>query len=81
MATCSNSDDEFSSALVLCIVYTSKEYSDWKPRRNDCVVIILLLLHNDNKYGCVIVQNNGAMKIVNFMYAQTAKTRHSILRP
>ena len=42
MATCSDSDDEFSSALVLRIIYTSKEYSDWKPWRNDCVMIVLL---------------------------------------
>ena len=42
MATCSDSDDEFPSALVLRIIYTSKGYSDWKPWRNDCVVIVLL---------------------------------------
>ena len=44
MATCSDSDNEFSSALVLRIIYTSEGYSDWKPWRNDCVVIVLLLL-------------------------------------
>ena len=27
------------------------------------------------KYGYVIMQNNGAMKKVNFMHAQTAETR------
>ena len=26
------------------------------------------------KYGCIIMQNNGAMKIVNFTHAQMAKT-------
>ena len=44
MATCSDSDDEFSSALVLRIIYTSEEYSDWKPGRNDRMVIVLFLL-------------------------------------
>ena len=44
MAICSDSDDEFSSALVLCIIYTDEGYSDWKPGRNDRVVIVLLLL-------------------------------------
>ena len=44
MATCSDSDDEFSSALVLHIIYTDEGYSDWKPGRNDRVVIVLLLL-------------------------------------
>ena len=29
------------------------------------------------KYGCVIMQNNGAMKLVNFTHAQTAETRRS----
>ena len=42
MAICSDSDDEFSSALVLRIIYTSEGYSDWKPWRNDRVVIVLL---------------------------------------
>ena len=44
MATCSDTGDEFSSALVLCIhvIYTDEEYSDWKPWRNDHVVIVLL---------------------------------------
>ena len=44
MAICS--DDEFSSALVLRIIYTDKGYSDWKVGRNDRVVIVLLLLHD-----------------------------------
>ena len=63
MATCSDSDDEFSSALVLRIIYTSEEYSDWKPWRNDRVVIVLfysMVLRDDvlienNNYGCVIM--------------------------
>ena len=88
MATCSDSDHEFSSALVFRIIYTSEGYSDWKPWRNDHVVIILLfssvmlrnVLIENNKFGCVIMQNNGAMKIVNFTHAQTAETRHSFLR-
>ena len=42
MATCSDSDDKFSSALILRIIYTSEGYSDWKPWRNDRVVIVLL---------------------------------------
>ena len=71
MATCSDNDDEFSSALVLRIIYTSEGYTDWKPWRDDCVVIVLLftpwpvvlrdaVLHviENNKYGCVIMQNN-----------------------
>ena len=41
MATCRDGD-EFSSALVLLTIYTSEGYSDWKPWRNDCVVIVLL---------------------------------------
>ena len=90
MVTCSNSDNKFSSALVLHIINTSKEYSDWKPWRNDCVVIVLLfysvvlrddVLIENNNYVCVIMQNNGAMKIVNFTHAQTAETRRSFLRP
>ena len=31
------------------------------------------------KYGCVIMQNNGAMKIVNFTHVQMAEIRHSFL--
>ena len=38
------------------------------------------VLIETNKYGCVIIQNNGAMKIVNFMHAQMAETRCSFLR-
>ena len=34
----------------------------------------------DNKYGCVIMQNNGVMKIINFMHAQQAQTRLSFHR-
>ena len=40
-ATCSDSDNEFSSALVLHIIYTDEVYSDWKPWRNDHVVTVL----------------------------------------
>ena len=29
------------------------------------------------KYGCIIMQNNRAMKLVNFTHAQTAETRYS----
>ena len=32
------------------------------------------VLIENNKYGCVIMQNNWAMKIVNFMHVQTAET-------
>ena len=40
----------------------------------DCFTFYSMVLHDDvliesNKYGCVIMQNNGAMKIVNFMHA------------
>ena len=42
MATCGDSDDEFSSALVLHVIYTSEGCSNWKTWRNDCVVIVLL---------------------------------------
>ena len=38
------------------------------------------VLIENNKYGCVIMQNNGAMKIINFMHAQMAETRCSFLR-
>ena len=68
MATCSDSEDEFLSSLALCIICTSEGYSDWKPWRNDHVVIVLyFLLRNDvlienSKYGCIIMQNNRAMK-------------------
>ena len=46
MAICSDSDDEFLSALVLRIIYTDEGYSDWKPGRNDRVVIVLFLLRD-----------------------------------
>ena len=44
------------------------------------------MVHNDvliknNKYGYVTMQNNGAMKIVNFTHVQMAETRRSFLRP
>ena len=42
MATCSDRDDEFSSALILRIIYTDEGYSVWKPWINDHVVIVLL---------------------------------------
>ena len=29
------------------------------------------------RYGCIIIQNNGAMKLVNFTHAQTAETKCS----
>ena len=37
-------------------------YSDWKPWRNDRVVIVLLLIRDDAlieniKYGCITMQN------------------------
>ena len=78
LATCSDSDDEFSSALVLRIIYTDEGYSDWKPWRNDHVVIVYFLLCNIaqwcinwKQYGRIIMQNIGAMKIVNFMHTCT----------
>ena len=94
IATCSDSDDEFSSTLVLHIIYTSEGYNGWKPWRNGRVpaMIVLLLFYSvvlcddscdvliqNNHYGCIIMHNNGAMKIVNFMHAQTAETRCSFL--
>ena len=42
MATCSDRDNEFLSALVLRIIYTDEGYSVWKPWINDHVVIVLL---------------------------------------
>ena len=59
MATCSDSDDEFSSALVLLL--------------HDDVLI------KNNNYGCINMQNNGAMKIVNFTHVQMTETRRSFL--
>ena len=46
MATCSDRDDEFSSALVLHIIYTDEGYSGWKPWINDHVVIVYFLLRD-----------------------------------
>ena len=48
MAICSDSDDEFSSALDLVrIIYTDQGvYSDRKLERNDRVMIVLLLLRD-----------------------------------
>ena len=91
MATCSDSDDKFSLALVLHIIYTDEGYSRiqlqyWKPLVNDhvvnCFTFYSVMLRDDvlienNKYGCVIMQNNEAMKIVNFTHVQTAEIRHS----
>ena len=89
MASCSDRDDEFSSALVLRIIYTDEGYSVWKPWINDhnygdCFTFYSAVVHNDvlienNKYGYITIQNNGAMKIVNFTHAQTAETRRSFL--
>ena len=68
MATYSDRDDEFSSALVIRIIYTDERYSDWKPWINDHVVIVLLftptmlrddLLIENNKYAtslCKIIE-------------------------
>ena len=39
------------------------------------------ILIENNKYGYVTMQNNGAKKIVNITHAQTAETRRSFLRP
>ena len=39
------------------------------------------VLIENNKYSYVTVQNNGAMKIVIFMHAQTAETRRSFFCP
>ena len=50
MAICSDSDDELSSALVLRIIYTDEGYSDSKL----CDDVLI----ENNKYGCVIMQNN-----------------------
>ena len=95
MATCSDRDDEFSSALVLCIIYTDRGYMQCLEAMNkwscgDCYAFYSVMLHDDvlienNKYGWVIIchygyinmQNNGALKMVNFTHEQTAETRHS----
>ena len=39
------------------------------------------VLIENNKYGCIIIQNNGAMKIVNLTHVQMAETRCSFHRP
>ena len=63
IATCNNSDDEFLSALVLCIIYTSERYSDWKPWRNDHVPVVIIftlfsmVLRDDA--GDVLIENNN----------------------
>ena len=70
VATCSDRDGEFSSALALRISYTDKGYSMWKPWIYDHVVIVLLFtprwcamtLIANNKYGYITMQNNEAMK-------------------
>ena len=41
MAAVSDSDDEFSSSVGIHIIYTAEGYTDWKPWRNDHVVIVL----------------------------------------
>ena len=87
MATCSDSDDESSSALILCIIYTDEGYSDWKPWRNDHEVIVLLftlifcvmmyiLIEKKQVWLCHYAKLE-ATKIFNFTHVQTAKTRHS----
>ena len=45
----------------------------------DCFTFYSVMLCDE--YGYVTMQNNGAMKIVNFTHAQMAETRHSFLRP
>ena len=52
----------------------------------DCLTFYSVMLHDDVlleniKYGCIIMQNNGAVLLVNFTHAQTAETRHSFCRP
>ena len=81
IATCSDRDDEFLSALVLRIIYTDEGYSVWKPWINYHVMVRIDVLIESNKYGYVTIQNNGAMKIANFTHAQTAETRRSFLCP
>ena len=39
------------------------------------------VLIENNKYGCVIMQNNGTTKLVNSTQAKTAETRHSFHYP
>ena len=91
MATHSDSDGEFLSALIGLMHNPHKERIQWPEAMEkwpcgDCFTFYSVVLHDDvlienNKYGCVIMQNNGAMKIVNFTHAQTAETRHSFLCP
>ena len=40
-----------------------------------------VLIENNNYYGCIIMQKNGAMKIATLTHAQTAETRCSFLHP
>ena len=52
----------------------------------DCFTFSSVMLRDDilienNKYCCVIMQNNGAMKIVNFTHVQMVETRHSFRHP
>ena len=52
----------------------------------DCFTCYSMMVRIDvliesNKYGYVTIQNNGAMKIVNFTHAQTPETRRSFLCP
>ena len=64
MATCNDRDDEFTSALVLHIIYPDEEYSDWKPLFYFYSAMLCddVLIENI-KYGYITIQNNGAMKI------------------
>ena len=53
---------------------------------DDCFTFYSSMVRDDilienNKYGYVTMQNNGAKKIVNITHAQTAETRRSFLRP
>ena len=91
MAICSDRDYEFSSALqglthnphrrrIQCVESMGKWPCDV------CFTFYSLMMRDDvliknNKYGYVTMQNNGAMKIVNFTHALMAETRRSFLRP
>ena len=79
-------DNKFSSALVLRIYNLHKRiylYMQWleameKWPCGHCFTCYSMILHDDvlienNKYGCIIMQNNGAMKIVNFMHVKQLK--------
>ena len=61
MATCSN-DGEFSSALVLRIIYTSEGCSDWKPWRNDHVPVVIILLFTP--WCCVMMHGMYKLKTI-----------------